>query len=69
VYTDPNSLEGKTVAVQGLGAVGHNVVSQLHDLGAETIVCDIDSEKVAAMVEKYGSTAVETEAIYDTDRF
>ncbi|MBU1398550.1 MAG: Glu/Leu/Phe/Val dehydrogenase dimerization domain-containing protein [Pseudomonadota bacterium] len=64
VYGSDN-LEGKTISVQGLGAVGHNVVSQLHELGAETIICDIDSEKVAAMVNKYGSKAVETDAIYD----
>jgi leucine dehydrogenase len=60
-----DSLEGKTIAVQGLGAVGHNVVAQLHELGARSIVCDIDSEKVAAMVDQYGAKAVDTEAIYD----
>lgn len=62
-----DSLEGKTVAVQGLGAVGHNVVEQLHELGASMIVADIDAEKVSAMESKFGVSSVDTEAIYDAD--
>ena len=61
------SLEGKTVAVQGLGAVGHNVVGQLQELGAKMIVTDIDSDKVQAMVSQYGVETVEPNAIYDVD--
>jgi leucine dehydrogenase len=60
-----DSLEGKTVAVQGLGAVGHNVVKQLHELEAKTVICDIDPTKVEAMVNEFGSKAVATDAIYD----
>jgi len=59
------SLEGKRVAIQGLGAVGHNVVSQLHELGAILVVTDIDPDKVDAMIDKYGVEAVDPEAIYD----
>ena len=44
-----DSLEGKKIAVQGLGAVGHNVVEMMHDLGAEIVVADIDHEKMEAM--------------------
>jgi leucine dehydrogenase len=61
------SLEGKTVGVQGLGAVGHNVVGQLQELGAKMIVTDIDSGKVGAMVSQYGVEKVEANAIYDVD--
>jgi leucine dehydrogenase len=43
-----DSLKGKQVAVQGLGAVGHNMVEQLHELGAGLIVTDIDPAKVDA---------------------
>jgi len=60
-----DSLEDKVVAVQGLGAVGNNVVSQLHDLGATLLVSDIDSEKVEAMVDSYGVERVAPDAIYD----
>ncbi|MBW1666661.1 MAG: Glu/Leu/Phe/Val dehydrogenase [Deltaproteobacteria bacterium] len=61
------TLEGKVVAVQGLGAVGHNVVGQLHDLGAKLVVSDIDSKKVDSMVAKYGVVNVSAEEIYDVD--
>jgi len=61
------SLEGKTVAVQGLGAVGHNVVGQLQELGAKLIVTDIDSGKVHAMVSQYGVEGVDADAIYDVE--
>jgi len=60
-----DSLKGKIVTVQGLGAVGHNIVDQLHELGAQMVVTDIDTEKVEAMVEKYGVGKVDTDAIYD----
>jgi leucine dehydrogenase len=62
-----DSLEGKTVTVQGLGAVGHNVVGQLQELGVKMVVTDIDSQKVEAMVEKYGVDRVAPEAIYDVE--
>jgi len=61
-----DSIEGKTVTVQGLGAVGHNVVEQLKELGAKMVVSDIDPEKVATMVEQHGVDKVDPEAIYDT---
>jgi leucine dehydrogenase len=62
-----DSLEGKRVAVQGLGAVGHNVVGQLHERGAVMLITDIDTEKLDAMVAKYGTDKVNPEAIYDVD--
>ena len=62
-----DSLEDKRVAVQGLGAVGHNVVEQLHADGAQMVVTDIDPAKTAAMVSRYGVDQVEPEAIYDVD--
>ena len=60
-----DDLKGKTVTVQGLGAVGYNVVKQLHELGAKLVVTDIDSVKIDAIVEKYSVTKVTPEAIYD----
>jgi leucine dehydrogenase len=60
-----DSLSDKNVAVQGLGAVGHNVVGQLHELGAKMVVTDIDEKKVEAMVSKYGVEKVRPDAIYD----
>jgi leucine dehydrogenase len=62
-----DSLQGKTIAVQGLGAVGHNVVKQLHDQGAGMVVADIDPVKVEAMVGRYGVQPADPEVIYDVE--
>jgi len=62
-----DSLEGKTVTVQGLGAVGHHAVAQLKKLGARTIVTDIDQEKIDAMVKTHGAEPVAPDTIYDAD--
>ena len=62
-----DSLKGKRVAVQGLGAVGHNAVGQLYELGAKLIVADIDPHRVDVMAEKYGVDKVDHESIYDVD--
>lgn len=58
-----DSLEGRTVAVEGLGSVGHNAVRQLHELGAKIVVSDIDSEKMEAIVEKFGVQKINSEVI------
>jgi len=62
-----DSLEGKTVTVQGLGAVGHNIVGQLHELGATMVVTDIDPEKVEDMVAKFSVEKVVPDTIYDVN--
>jgi leucine dehydrogenase len=62
-----DSLEGKHIVVQGLGAVGHNVVEQLHELGARLTVTDIDPAKVETMTARFKVKAVHAEAVYDLD--
>jgi leucine dehydrogenase len=62
-----DSMEGKQVAVQGLGAVGRNVVEQLHELGAMLIVTDIDRAKVESVTKRFKTGAVQVEAVYDAD--
>ena len=62
-----DSLKGKRLTVQGLGAVGHNMVEQLHELGAELIVTDIDPARVEAMTAQFQVYAVKPDAIYDVD--
>ena len=60
-------IERKKVAVQGIGAVGRNMVEQLKEHGAQIIVTDLDLEKIDAIVAKYGVEKVEPEAIYDLE--
>lgn len=62
-----DSLEGKTVAVQGVGNVAYNMCRHLHEEGAKLIVTDINKKSVQRAVEDFGATAVDTEDIYDVD--
>jgi leucine dehydrogenase len=63
VYGSPN-LQGRTVAVQGVGAVGGDVVAQLVKAGAIVTITDVDSEKVAHIAADYGVKTVPPEEIY-----
>jgi leucine dehydrogenase len=62
-----DSVEGKTVAVQGLGNVASTLCGILHEGGAKLIVTDIDQDKVSSIVEKYGATAVGIDDIYSVE--
>jgi len=59
-----DALEGKTVAVQGCGNVGHYLALELQRAGANLIVTDIDAERVKRVVVETGARAVGTDEIY-----
>jgi leucine dehydrogenase len=59
-----DSLEGRTVAVQGVGHVGANLCQLLHDReGANLIVTDVDRRAVEVMVKTLGAKPVEPDEI------
>ncbi len=62
-----DSLEGKHVAVQGAGHVGYYLCQDLAAEGAQLTITDIDSERVQRVVDAFGATAVEPDAIYGVD--
>ncbi|MFC7320819.1 branched-chain amino acid dehydrogenase [Halobacillus campisalis] len=62
-----DSLEGLTVAVQGVGNVAFNLCRHLHEEGAHLIVTDINKEAVQRAVEEFGAKAVGTDEIYGVD--
>jgi leucine dehydrogenase len=62
-----NDLQGRRVAVQGIGKVGMDLVRRLTEFGAETVVTDPNTDAVTFAVETYGSKAVSLDAIYDID--
>lgn len=62
-----DSLEGKTVTVQGVGNVAYTLCKHLHEEGAKLIVTDINKEAVERAVNNFGATAVEPNDIYSQE--
>jgi leucine dehydrogenase len=62
-----DSLEGKTIALQGCGHVGYFLLKHLHEAGAKVVVTDIDAEKVKQCQEEFGATAVSPSEIYGVE--
>ena len=62
-----DSLEGKKVAVQGVGHVGEYLVASLAKEGAKVYISDIHESTLKHVSEKYGAEVVDLDAIYDVD--
>jgi leucine dehydrogenase len=58
-------LTGLTVAVQGLGRVGHALCRLLGAAGARLIVTDLDARLADEVARELGATAVAPDAIFD----
>lgn len=61
------SLEGVSVAVQGLGAVGGHLAEHLHHAGAKLIVADVDAAKLERFRTQFGATVVDVKEIIATE--
>lgn len=53
VKLEKDSLDGLTVAVQGVGHVGVHLCKLLHDAGARLIVADVNSDHLKAISESF----------------
>jgi len=60
-----DSLEGKTVAVQGLGSVGAHVAELLFWHGAKLIVTDRHMDRAEGLAKQFGAKFVSPDEIYD----
>ncbi len=60
-------LEGKTIAIQGVGNVAYALCRHLHEAGAKLIVTDINKEAVNRVVEEFGAKAVDPQDIYGVE--
>jgi len=60
-----DSLEGKTVAVQGVGHVGQYLVKHLTSEGAKVFITDIHEATLKNVADTYGATVVAPADIYD----
>jgi len=66
VFGDPG-LEGRRVAIQGLGAVGMQLAERLHAEGAQLVVTDIARKRIDRAVTELGAEAVASDAIFDVE--
>lgn len=64
---DNDSLEGKVIAVQGVGNVAYNLCKLLHEEGAQLIVTDINQAAVDRAVLAFNAKAVAPDNIYDVE--
>lgn len=62
-----DSLEGKTIAVQGVGAVAYKMCEYLHEEGAKLIVTDINQEAIDRAVNDFGARQVGLDEIYGVE--
>lgn len=62
-----SSLEGISVAVQGVGNVGRELVELFLANQMKVFICDIDRSRCEEYAKRTGVTVVSTEEIYDVD--
>ncbi len=62
-----DDLDGIHIAVQGVGNVGYFLCKELHNLGARLTVTDVRQSSIDRVVNEFGATAVDTNAIYSVD--
>jgi len=61
------SVEGLTVAVQGLGSVGRALTAALHAEGARLVVADLDGGRVEKAAAQFGAVVAEPDRIHAMD--
>lgn len=64
--TGSDTISGKHVAIQGLGAVGWALADRLSKEGARLTVADLNQERLVAAIRDFKATVVEPERIIAT---
>lgn len=59
------SLDGLTVGILGVGAVGMALAGHLHQAGATLIVADVNEDALTRAKRDFGAEIVSVDAIYD----
>ncbi len=62
-----DSLNGKTVAIQGIGKVGFHLVERLHAEGAKIYVSDINDASLQKAASQYNAIVVDGQDLFDLD--
>jgi leucine dehydrogenase len=60
------TLDGRTVLIQGVGSVGANLGKFLKEAGAEVLVSDIDEPRCRRVADQLGATLVPSSEVYST---
>ena len=66
-WSGSDSLEGKKVAVQGVGHVGHYLVGHLVKAGAKVFITDLNQKNIEETSNAHKVTVVDPNSIYDLD--
>lgn len=62
-----DSLNGKKIAVQGVGHVGQYLINHLIKEGAEVTIADINEYNIKSVTDKHKVTVVDPQEIYNVD--
>jgi leucine dehydrogenase len=63
---DTTDLGGRTVLVQGVGAVGARLAELLREAGATILVADVDAERATTTADTVGASLVDPAAVIGT---
>lgn len=62
-----DSLQGMSVAIQGLGHVGYHLCRHLHEAGARLVVTDLNQDALAKVAHEFNAIIVGLDEIYHQD--
>ena len=62
-----DELAGRSVLIQGIGAVGERLAEQLADGGARVLVSDMDGARATAVAGRVGAEVVAPDDVYATE--
>ena len=63
----PASLDGRRVAIQGVGQMGSRIAAQLVEAGASVVATDTDAERLAEVAAAHDIETCAPDDIYDAD--
>lgn len=66
-WTGSDNLEGKKIAVQGVGHVGQYLVEHLVNDGAKVTICDINENNIKTVTSRFKVDVVGADEIYDVN--
>ena len=66
VYGSPD-VSGRTVAIQGIGAVGYYLARYLHEGGARLKYSDVNDRRLRQVTEEFGGEVVNQDEYYATE--